>query len=202
MNPTSYTYNGITVEYTDQQKQIIVNDQNTIQDLQQQVRNKQGEIGQLESDIQSAMAAVSENPYGACWSQVTVLPGIKKWVKDDNCYNTNNANWSAWRAQQQTLQGQIDNINNVQLPAASKKLNDDITTIQNDIKLQIQATQTTANNANLPQQSQLNNQQTLASIAAQAAADKDKREQQTKVVAFVLIAAVVVTIATLFIKSN
>lgn len=202
MNPESFTYAGITVFYTDQQKQIIIDDQKAIADLQQQVRNKQGEIGQIDGNVQVYMAAVSNNPHGSCWKEITYAPGLKKWVSDSNCINSNNAAWSAARGQQDALKGQIDNINSVQLPAASKKLNDDIITIQNDIKLQIQATQTTAANANLPNQSNLNNQQALAAIAAQTAADKDKKEQQTKIVLFVLIAAVVITIAALAIKSN
>lgn len=196
MNPTNYTYNGVTVNYTDAQKNLVIAAQKTISDLQQQVRDIQNSYNGLEGQIQSAIAAVSESPYGACWSKNM----FNKWIKDEGCYNSQNAFWQNGRAQQGVMQSQMDQINNVQLPQATKTLNDTITTIQNDIKLQIQAQESNSNAANLPSVIAGQNAASIEALHNQAAQDKLKQEQNIKMFGFFVVAIIVIGIVIVIIK--
>lgn len=205
MNPTSYTFQGVTVSYSDQQKALVLADQNNIQSLQDQIRNLQEQIGAVNLNIATYAAAVSNNPHGSCYTQ-NIAGG---WRVDQACVDANNAAWNQEAGHRDTLQAQIDTINNSLLPAASKKLNDDIITIQNDIKLQIQTQlANTAQNtaaaaaANLPNQSNLSSQQQIALINAQSASQLAKQQQQTKIAEFIIVAFVVIGLAALILKKG
>lgn len=195
MNENSYTYNGVTVEYSQAQKDLLLNDQKVISDLQAQVRNIQGLISTLESQIQTHMAAVQTN--GSCYS-LSGFGGSNS--PRQQCIDQNNNAWSEKRGQQATAQSQIDNINNSQIPAAVKKLNDDLQTIQNDIKLQIQAQISNSNAQNAPAVVAGQNAQAIEALHNQAELDKLKQEQNIKIAAFVLFTILVVGIVVAVVR--
>lgn len=196
MNPTtSYTYNGVTVEYSQAQKDLVLADQKVISDLQQQTRNLQGLISNLESDIQRYMAAVQTN--GSCYS-LSGVGGSKS--PRQACIDQNNNAWDQARGQQATAQGQMDAVNNTQIPAAVKKLNDDIQTIQNDIKLQIQAQVSNSNAANAPAVVAGQNAQAIEALHNQAALDQLKQQQTIKIAAFFLITVVIIGVVVAIVK--
>lgn len=198
-----YTYQGVTVSYSDAQKSIILADQQSIKNLQDQVNQLQGAIGAINDNISAYSSAVSNNPHGSCYTQ-NYFGG---WVVDQKCVDDNNAAWQAEINHRSSVQSQIDTINNSEIPVSVKKLNDDLATIQNDIKLQIQTqiANTAANTAgataaNIPNQSALINQQQLAALANQATADKLKQEQNIQVIKFILVAIVILGVTFLVAK--
>lgn len=200
MNPVqqSFTYSNITVSYSDAQKNLVLSDQNNINSLLDQIKQLTSFIASKQNEINGFSAAVSDNPHGSCYTPVYVFGQLVSWKVDSQCINDNNAAWNNARADSDVAQGKIDNINNSLMPAAVKKLNDDIATIQNDIKLQIQAqlanSASNTNSAaasNLPNQSNLNNQQALAALNNQAAQDKLKQEENIKIFQFIVVAIVI-----------
>lgn len=195
MNETSFTYSGVTVQYTEAQKAIILQDQNLITQLKGQLINHQNEIQRLEGLVNEAKDHLDNECNGYSGS------------KRQNCINQWNAQWDTARSQQNTVYGYIT-VNGQQQASAVKKLNDDIATIQNDIKLQIQTqlANTAAETAAANNQTTVTTAPVNAAAAAQlaitqannaAAAEKAKSERQTKMFGFGIVAVVIITIGFL-----
>ncbi len=199
MNPNTFTYQGQTVSYTEDQKAIVIADQNLITQLQANLRNYQARYSQLETIINDAIAKTQSGGYCDSLSKFG-SPSPKS-----QCHTQYNNIWDSARAEQGTIANTIYPTINTQIASATKKLNDDITTIENDLKLQIQTqlanaaaeaaaanAQTTVNNA--PAVIAANSAAAQLQLANDAAAAKLKQEQNIKVAGFVLIAVVVIAI--------
>lgn len=203
MNPLSFTYNGTTVSYSQAQKDIIVADQNLITQLNSQLAAHQNEYARLEGVINEAKSKLD--------NYCNTLSGVGGSNSPrSKCQATYNNQWDTARAQQGTVAGYIT-ANATQTASAVKKLNDDIITIQNDIKLQIQTQQANA----AAEAAAANNQSTVSTapavvaanaaaiqtqLANEAAAAKLKQEQTIKVVGFVLLAIVLISVGFLLVR--
>lgn len=193
-----FTYNGVTVSYTEAQKAIILADQNLITTLQNDLANYKNSYNFQEGLINEAKDHLDNECnryYGA---------------RRTNCQAQWNNQWDNARANQATIIGYID-TNNSQSLSATKKLNDDLIVIQNDIKLQIQtqlantaaATAAANNQVNVstaPTNAAAANEQALADLQNKAEAERLKSERQTKMFTFGAITLVIIVIAVLIIK--
>ena len=199
----SFTYNGVTVEFSEAQKAIILADQNLITKL-----NNQKSDLQNQNDYWSGVVNNAMNQLNTVCNTLSGFGGSNS--PRQKCIDSNNASWNNARAQQSTISDQL-NTNATQLASAIKKLNDDTTTIQNDIKLQIQtqqanaaaATSAAANQATVttaPANAAAANQQALASLQNQAQAAQLKQEQNIKIGGFIVAAIVIIVLAVLVIK--
>lgn len=202
MNETSFTYQGVTVNYSEAQKAIILADQNLITQLKNQLIAHQNEIARLEGVINSAKNQLDNVCNG--------LSKIGSPSPKQACIDANNQAWDRARADQTTVYGYIT-ANGVQQTSAVKKLNDDIATIQNDIKLQIQTqlANTAAATAAAGNQATVTTAPTVAmgNAAAQIEQLKNeneqaklKQEQNVKIALFGFVAVVVIVIAVLVIR--
>lgn len=200
MNPESFTYNGVTVSYSEAQKAIVLADQNLITQLKAQYADYQNQYNQQEAIVTDA-----KNHLDNICNNLTSLGGVKQ-----SCIDTWNNRWNDARAQQQVLITYM-NTNQTQQTSAVKKLNDDITTIENDIKLQIQTqlANTAAANAAANQQSTVSTAPAIVAanaaavqtqLANEAAAAKLKQEQNIKLAEFGVIAIVIVVIGIFVVK--
>lgn len=167
MNPT-YTYNGVS--YTDDQKNLILADQKVISDLQSQVRGYENDNLRLDGEINNYMAAVASN--GSCYNLSGVGGNLSARQK---CIDSNNNAWSQARNDQSANTGRINSLNS-DIQTATTKLNNDIITIQNDIKFQIQAQTSNVNASNSP--ATISGQNALALQNIKNQADKEKEKQK------------------------
>lgn len=212
MNENSFTYNGTTVNFTEAQKAIILADQNLITQLNNQKNALTTRYGQLEGTIAEARAKLDNYCNNLSNYGLPTLQNPNPYTgAKDKCIEQWNSIWTSAR-------NEADNVANVEIPikttqinSAIKKLNDDLTTIQNDIKLQIQTQQanTAAASAaagnqatiiNAPANAAAANEQALLDLKNQAEAAKLKQEQTIKIFGFVLLAVVVIVVAVLLIR--
>lgn len=197
MNPESFTYNGVTVSYSEAQKAIVLADQNLITQLKSQYADYQSQYNEQESRINEAKNQLDNYCNTLSGS---VFNGNPKQA----CIDANNQKWNEARAVEASLINYM-NTNQTQQTSAVKKLNDDITTIENDIKLQIQtqlantaAATAAANNqatvTTAPAVVNANAAAVQTQLANEAAAAKLKQEQNIKIATFTLVAIVVIVI--------
>lgn len=203
MNPESFTYNGVTVSYSEAQKAIILADQNLITQLKSQYASYQSQYNDQEARINEAQNHLDND----CNS-------LSGWGGSSSprqqCIDRWNTQWNDARAVEASLINYM-NTNQSQQTSAVKKLNDDIATIENDIKLQIQTqlANTAAANAAANQQSTVSTAPAVVAanaaavqtqLANQAAAAKLKQEQNIKLAEFGVIAVVIVVIGIFVVK--
>lgn len=203
MNPESFTYNGVTVSYSEAQKAIVLADQNLITQLKAQYASLQ--------DSYNAQEALVNDAKNHLDNYCNTLSGsVFSGNPRQQCIDTYNRQWNTARATELDIQGQM-NTNGLQQASAVKKLNDDITTIENDIKLQIQTqlANTAAANAAANQQSTVSTAPAIVAanaaavqtqLANEAAAAKLKQEQNIKLAEFGVIAVVIVVIGIFVVK--
>lgn len=196
-NQTSYTYNGTTVEYTEAQKAIILADMNLIAQLKEKKNNIQNSYNVAESQVNEAKSHLDND----C-PKLNNFPNKDK----DKCMDYWNGIWNNARATQtQILTLEIPTVDQ-QIASATKKLNDDIATIQNDIKLQIQAqqsnvsAQTTVSTAPITAQAQAQAQ--IQALKNQAEKEKLESERKTKMFQFGVVAVVIIVIAVFALRST
>lgn len=209
MNPeTSFTYQGVTVNYSEAQKAIILADQNLIATLNAQLRALQNEYNSLEGQVAEAQSHLDNecNNYKD-WEGIPPRQTNRR----TNCINQWNGVWSSARNKQKVISESEIPTKNSQITNATKKLNDDIATIQNDIKLQIQTqlANTAAATAAAGNQATVTTAPTVAAANAAAQIEqlkneneqaKLKQEQNIKIALFGFIAVVVIVIAVLVIR--
>lgn len=203
MNEQNFTYSGVTVSYSEEQKAILLADQNLITQLKAQLIAHQNEYIRIEGIISEAKNQLD--------NECNKLSGFGgKDSPKQKCIDYNNGIWNAAIVDRGIVSDRI-NANATQQASAVKKLNDDILTIQNDIKLQIQtqlsntAAQTAAaqNEANVitaPANAAASAAATQTELMNQAATAKLKQEQTIKIVGFILLAVVVITIGYFIFK--
>lgn len=193
MNPTSYTYGGITVEFNETQKALLQADEQAINKLNLDI---------IEWDRQISVHQSTINYYENQLS--SYCPTLAKYEDRKSCAenatfarNTGYSDRATVMTQKQyTLE---------QLARAKQKLNDDLILIQNQIKFQIQSqiANTTANTqgaSNTVAINQSNPAVIAEQIRRQAEQDKLKQEQNIKIVGFILLTVVVLTIGVISIR--
>lgn len=201
MNPQVFTYSGVTVSYTEAQKAIVLADQNLLTNLAGRLSDNRQNYDRYEAAVIEAKDKLD--------NYCNTLKG--NWGQDrKECIDTWNNIWNNSRNAQTELNNEMATIN-TQIASATKKLNDDINTIENDIKLQIQTqlANTAAANAAAANQANVSTAPIIAAgnvaatqtqLANEAAAAKLKQQQNIKVVEFIIIAVMVIAIGYFIFK--
>lgn len=192
MNETNYTYNGVTVEFTEAQKAILLADQNLITQLNNQKIDLQQQYVVQEEIINNA-----KNQLDNYCNTLSGFGGSSS--PRQKCIDANNAAWNNARAKATSIANALNTLEG-QISSAIKKLNDDLIVIQNDIKLQIQAQQANIEAGNAPANAAAANEQALQELKNQAESAKLKQEQTIRIFGYGLLTIVVIVIAVLVIR--
>lgn len=232
MNPElQYTWSNITIQFTEQQKAIILADQQRITRLESEKNTLVTNLLNQKPPLEASYAT-EEQAIAFSQNQLNTVchTYFFSWDRKE-CEDQNNARWDEARNNQASIIEQLNVINNnlnpnvigstiyvknAEIASAKQTLNNDILTIQNQIKLQIQAqianstaaTQNASNIAGINQndpallQAQLNAQhaEDLAALQNQAAKDKLQQEQTIKIATFSLVALVIIGLAIVVIR--
>lgn len=216
--PASYTFNNITVNLNDTQKALLDSDLQTINTLSAKIISLQNQRATWETTIYDAQNALAhcKDSLNAWLNDPATIAGLvvspfifgpirqSKENAAQQCIDNNNATWSNARAQQAAIDGQIAQTN-TDITNAKNNFNNDLTAIQDAIKLQIQsqvansaaATQNASNIAGI----NASNPQLLIQQAQSAEAiAKAKQDKQTKLVEFGIVAGVIIIIGIFVIK--
>ena len=203
MNPNSYTYGGITVQFNDTQKALLDADQAQINTLNLSIIEWDRQISVHEGTYNNAVAQY--NSYCPTLPRAVYKFGVK--IKDDeqgpcfdywaNVRDTAEANKNSVIAQK--------NLTLQEIVRAKQQLNDDLAVIQNAIKLQIQAqiANTTANTQGASNTAAINASSPAVLLEKQKQATEQaklKQEQTIKIVGFILITVIVLTIGIFTIR--
>lgn len=189
---TDTSYQG--VQFTVEQQAILNGDTDAINRLIAE-RNA---LDATFSGINGSIAVANDN-LSSCWTNLGPGPA------QNNCVTN-------WQREKDNYIARQYNITNYDIPAkdaqirtAKQQYNDDLTRVQDAIKLGIQTSianstagaQNAANTVAIQQ----NNPQLLADqLTLQATLDKQKRDQQVKVIGFIALTVVVVLIGWYIIK--
>lgn len=220
MNPnqTEYTYGGVTVKFTDAQNAILTADSQAISDLNSMIADLNRQFLHQDNLVNIAISNLAHcDDLYKIWASdpATVAMAIFNtpgWIIESEkrkgvtnlCISQNNANWKSARSVQGGITNSIAKAKE-DIISATTKLNNDLITFQNAIKLQIQAqianvaanTQGAANDpATIAGQVQLN----IRKEEEATAQEKLKQETTTKIAAFIVIAGVLVFVAILIFR--
>ena len=198
--PTSFTFNGETVQFSASQKARLDADLDKI-DAQQAIINSQqaaynGAVANYNTASSNKNNAVNIN----CGSNSPLNNNY------ENCMYNRQAQINVFQNKMNSYAGQRDVAKSqwdsavIALAAEVDNYNTDLAAIQNDIKIQIQAMQ--ANNATTAQNTQntsaLDPTLNAQNLAAQAA--KEKQAQQTKIITYSIFGVLIVVIIIVVIK--
>lgn len=191
------------VSLSQAQKDLLSKDLNLIDSLQSEANNLEDLLRQAEGDVANARA------------QRLACDSMNQGTARKNCITGRDADWNAAANRRDQYSNSLTS-KNAQIVVAKKNYNDDLDSIQNSIKLQIQAnlansqsqTQAIQNQVSLQQndprlllqKNQLEAENKLKAIELQATLDKQKKEASTKIVIFVVITLAVVLVGFVVIK--
>lgn len=190
MNDTSY----LGIEFTQAEKDRLTADLNGIRYLQNLIIEYDRQISVHEGNVNHY-----ENEYN------NRCPLIDNYKDRKACSELAIANRNQSYADRASVIQAKNLIISSSLPAAQKKYADDLTDIQNRVKIQIQQNQAAQANenqdaSNLVTLNQNDPAVLQAQINASVASNKLKTEKTIKIVGFVLIAAVVVAVGWFLIR--
>lgn len=184
------SYQG--VQFTSEQQGILSSDLAAIDFAINSVNNAQ-------AGYNSAKANYDSEYSRSCGERK--VPNITSY---DNCMKSRQDNMAYYSQQMGQYEGML-NAANASLAIARQNYNDDLASIQNSIKLGIQASIATSTASAQAAQNIVSIQQNDPALLSeklklQATLDSQKREQTVKIVGFIVIATVVVFVGWYVIK--
>lgn len=184
------SYQG--VQFTQDQSNILNNDLASIDAAINRVNNAQAAYNSSASNYNSRVEL-------SCGERK-----VGNYAAYDSCMKTRADDMAYFSQQMGQYQGELDAAS-LALSIARQNYNDDLSSIQNAIKLSIQASvaTTTANTQGAQNQVSIlqNNPAVLTEkLRTQALIDSQKRQQNVKIVGFIVLAAVVILIGWYVIK--
>ena len=209
---TSFTFNGTTVSFSQDQQNILNGDINKLNDAVSAYNAKNVELAGYTAQVNDANSKLHA-PYGICAGK----PGGNGPGSWNSCQAAAQAQFSQFFPLQQTAQAQLaallDSIKNP-LTGFLAVYNNDLNQIQNSIKLQIQSTQAnqaTANqntqnqialNANTPENAAASQQAAAILQQQQLAAQTQTTNTTNQYILFGFIAIVIVGGIILILKNH
>ena len=207
------SYNGVS--FTEEQKSILTKDLNSIDELEVQLKSHQDTYNEIELKVNVIISGLEDCKKMPLNQYPSPSLNAQLEQKRNQCITTFNSRWDSLRGVQASVTSKI-NSTLQQIELAKKNYNDDLESIQNQIKFQIQAnisntandTQAAQNQVTLNQndprlllvKAQTESAAKLKALELQATLDKQKREAEGKMVGFILIAVAVIGLGYLAFK--
>lgn len=190
--PTSFTFQGSTVEMSQVQKDTLQRDQNNIDHFQSVI------------DAESTSYNYQSSQYNSYLNRNCGPNTLGNRTEYNRCMNERQGGMNYHAPLRDAAKARWDAAV-VSLAAAVKNYNDDLEAIQNSIKLQIQASQAqaAANTAQAQAQATANTNTPETAINAQNAAAQvavKKEEEKRKIITYTIFGVVILVIVIVVIK--